>query len=413
MFDLLRTMRLAGRYRWRWFLLPVLLCCAVFIADAIAGRFVPSNSRSLSTRSVRTLALREYPPNLDTVVAPSEAYVAKSQGLSFSPKTLRTDEAGFISPPKSQTVLHGPDIIFFGGSTTECLYVEEENRFPARVAELLQRADGGAVRTANAGVSGNHCIDSLLALIGKGIPAKPRVVVLMECFKDLSFLSESGSYWDLPPSRQILQNPAVFQAPPAPFKAWLRSTAEMVAPNLFRIALASSTKLAIFFDSSVSLTAMDEAWHEAASARSVPLETCVAQFSSSLASFVRVARAWGITPVLMTQFNRLRPQDDFVRREYEKNPGGIPYQEFIGRYSLFNETVREVARKEGCLLVDLDRDLQPAADYLYDFVNLNDAGSLQVATLVSRTLVEHQPQFWKLRDPQDKPPRNSVSTSSE
>ena len=56
------------------------------------------------------------------------------------PYVLRVDRQGFIMPSK---IHDHPDltIAFLGGSTTECIYVDEDNRFPYLVGRLLERAD--------------------------------------------------------------------------------------------------------------------------------------------------------------------------------------------------------------------------------------------------------------------------------
>ena len=54
--------------------------------------------------------------------------------------------------------------IFFGGSTTECIFVEESKRFPYLLTRILQRSDGTLINSLNAGVSGNHSMHSLLSL---------------------------------------------------------------------------------------------------------------------------------------------------------------------------------------------------------------------------------------------------------
>ena len=88
------------------------------------------------------------------------------------------------------------------------------------------------------------------------------------------------------------------------------------------------------------------------------LPTLKADFKSSITSFVRTAKAWGIEPVLMTQFNRLKVEDEFIRKVYEKyNKQGLSYVEFVTAYSEFNQIIRDVSREEGVFLIDLDKEV--------------------------------------------------------
>ena len=61
-----------------------------------------------------------------------------SDGLEQKPYVLRVDRQGFIMPAK---IHDHPDltIAFLGGSTTECTYVDEDQRFPYLVGRLLER----------------------------------------------------------------------------------------------------------------------------------------------------------------------------------------------------------------------------------------------------------------------------------
>ena len=57
----------------------------------------------------------------------------------------------------------------------------------------------------NGGVSGNHTLHSTLNLIAKVIPLKPDYVVLMHNTNDLGVLRQTGSYWDAPQNRSLVQ----------------------------------------------------------------------------------------------------------------------------------------------------------------------------------------------------------------
>ena len=82
----------------------------------------------------------------------------------------------------------------------------------------------------------------------------------------------------------------------------------------------------------------------------------------------------------MTQANRVTANPDPVVAAYIGKCGrdtGISYQDFKRLYDLFNETIREVGRKKGVLVIDLAREVPPDKEHLYDLVHFNEAG-LQV-----------------------------------
>jgi hypothetical protein len=109
----------------------------------------------------------------------------------------------------------------------------------------------------------------------------------------------------------------------------------------------------------------------------------VGEFETRLRAFVRVSRAFGITPVLMTQplsgiRNNLTP--DWAR---------------VGEQEIFNDATRRVGREEDVLVIDLVRHFvedvpnwkEPMA-YFFDGIHVTDRGSKEEASYISRRLAE-------------------------
>ena len=148
----------------------------------------------------RSLILKEYPPNLDRKFKASDEYMKGTQNLTQKEVLIRTNNDGYIIGPSDiANPSNKIDIIFFGGSTTECFYLDESQRFPYLVSQQL------GVGVLNGGVSGNHSLHSLLALIGKGLTHKPKKIVLMHAINDLRTLSMVLTYWGEPSGRGIVQ----------------------------------------------------------------------------------------------------------------------------------------------------------------------------------------------------------------
>src|SRR4030042_1745628 len=157
-------------------------------------------------------------------------------------------------------------LVFLGGSTVACIYVEEENRFPYLVCNLLAQKTGKRITSINSGVGGNNSLHSLDILLNKLVPVRPDVVVMMHNINDLVALIFERTYWSKNPSRAAIVNFSFYK----------------------------------------DLTGF-----------------------KALATLCRARR---ITPVLMTQFNRYRPNPDpkvlKVMQGYQAE-SGIPVSEFI------------------------------------------------------------------------------------
>lgn len=211
----------------------------------------------------RFILLREYPPNQVKFDRPSRNYVNNISGtLERQYYRIETDENGFILPSGQYA---DPDVkvVFLGGSTTECFYMEEANRFPAVVSQRLSEQLHKKVNTYNGGRSANDTLHGINTLINKVIPLKPDVVVLMENINDLVVLRTQGTYWYPHSLKSHVQN----------------------ASTLF-------TRYELPPNSVAPLT--DEAIVEA--------------FTKNLRMFVSICQIQGIKPVLMTQANRV--EDD-------------------------------------------------------------------------------------------------------
>ena len=341
----------------------------------------------------RTIALSEHSPNYDVKIMPDNGYMEQTQGLEQKEYRLRTNNQGFIigerdTVKKSNAV----DIIFFGGSTTECKYVEEDKRFPYLVADKLEKKDGLLLQTLNGGVSGNNTMHSLLNSIVKGLEIKPKFMVLMHAVNDVALISKEQAYWRGPKSKVFINEGKIIKDPTFIYFLF-KQVKKILIPNIWlQIRHVVSAK--------IDDTGNADEW---ASSRNNPkanysdVEQVLAEdFSSALKSFVAVSRAWGIEPILMTQFNRILISDSFIRTQYEKTSQPISYDEFAKLYSLANELIRKIAKDEQVFLIDLDKELTGNNIYIYDAVHLNTQGSIVVAEYIANEMAKKYPEFYRL-----------------
>jgi lysophospholipase L1-like esterase len=286
---------------------------------------------------------------------------------------IDVDADGFIKPSRKHD---RPDLslVFLGGSTTECMFMDEENRFPYQVGVLLEQETGRRLNSYNAGLSGNNSLHALDLLLNKVIPLHPRVVVFMENINDLSTLLYEKTYWSRNTTRAPLETLQKVKLVGKLLK-------EILIPNLN------------FAYRNLKKTVFPREEDEFAQARGKKLVVDQArmnrEFAANLQVLIDTCRAWGITPVLMTQANRITDRPDPVVAAYIGQYGqdtGISYRDFKKLYDSFNETIREVGRKNGVLVIDLAREVPPTREYLYDMVHFNDAGSKLAAKIIAAQL---------------------------
>lgn len=239
----------------------------------------------------RFIKLREHPPGKTKIDRPSRNYLKNIAPNSLERKyyTLKIDQAGFIEPSQ----IHAdPDnsIIFLGGSTTECLYMAERERFPYLVGRQLEATVGKKINSYNGGVSANESKHSINIFYNKVLKMHPDIVVLMHNVNDLAVLRASGSY-DYEHS----------------LKSHLQNVHTLFSPNEF----------------------------PAPSGKQASEETLLLAFERNLRTFIAMAKIHAIQPVLMTQANRL--QNDALYHAFNEKIREISAQEKILMIDLAKE----------------------------------------------------------------------------
>ncbi|MEL6559558.1 MAG: SGNH/GDSL hydrolase family protein [Bacteroidota bacterium] len=350
----------------------ILVNLAIFLVLlVIVDPLLPSQDGFIKTD--RYVRLREPKPNLDYVF----------QFPDGDPLRFRTDRNGFYIGENSLENAIDAEIIFFGGSTTECSAVPEEKRFPYLIGEnLINETSNSSIKTLNAGLSGNNVMHSLVSFIAKGIPEKPKIVFLMHNVNDLAQLLKTGSYWEAPKGRSVIveeEKSSFYQRT----KNYLKSTKDFFIPNTY-----SLVKKAVKSGSEGA----DE-WENYRGGKLHPFDEVLTTYKRALKSFVKVAKANDIPVVLMTQFNRFSPEDQEIRQQFQQMFKGIEFELFCKYYEEFNNCIRQVAIEESVEMIDLEAKVRPAKAYLTDFVHLNENGSILVSKEISVWLIENYPQY--------------------
>ena len=329
----------------------------------------------------RSIKLREFNPLYRDVLVPSQEAMRMSDGLVQKPYVLRVDRQGFIMPAK---IHDHPDltIAFLGGSTTECVYVDEDNRFPYLVGRLLERQTHLKVNSYNAGRSGNNTLHCLNVLLNKVVNLKPDIVVLMENINDLAILMYDKTYWNDHPSRSpLIEKPPNFKTVGQDLEQTFHLVRDLTFPNLSR----ELKKLSPFGGQGKR----DEFHGVRGKKITIDQDLLVREFSLNLQTFINICRAREITPVLMTQASRLTESPDPLIQKLMRSlevSQGITYADFKGAFDRLNQTIRDVGAKNQVLVIDLAREIPPVKENIADVAHFNDQGSRLVAARIAADL---------------------------
>ena len=363
------------------------------LIDIIVGHFLLKEEQKIELNKVRVLdrniLLKEHFPNQNVFVSVPERYFLNKNYENKKYK-FRTDNNGFILGPKDNSESEKIDFIFFGGSTTECIFVDEDLRFPYLLSEKLEHKNGERLNILNAGVSGNHSLHSLINFLAKGIEKKPKFAVLMHAANDMGTLLLTHSYWDDHPSKKIIQtegepslkihfNGIIFELSRIIKNTfipnfWLYSRDYLF--NTIRSEDLNKDDYTNFRENKITYNEIKNLLDQ--------------DFSSSLVSFVKLSRSWNIEPILMTQFNNY-PDKKLI------SPGSIiSPEQLYNIYKHTNEIVRKIALDNDVLLIDLDKKISDQS-FFYDYIHLNSSGSVAVANEIARTLERKFPNLYKFK----------------
>ena len=321
----------------------------------------------------RYARLKEYRPGTRMLLAFPRNHLPYTDNVFTKQYRVEIDDNGFIAPSRKYD---RPDkvIVFLGGSTTECMFVDEDQRFPYVAGQILERETGAKINSYNGGMSGSNTLNAIDILINKVIPLKPDVVVFTENINDLSTLLYEGTYWNKRTARSPLETLKKRQLVGKLLK-------EMFIPQL-NYAYRNLRK---------TLSGKEEDEFAGARGKKLVIDQAKMEhdFAADLQTIVCTCKAWGIVPVLMTQANRITDHPDPVVAAYIGRDGrdhGISYRQFKELYDAFNDTIREVGRKNQVMVIDLAREVPPDKKYLYDLVHFNDAGSQLAAGIIAARL---------------------------
>jgi lysophospholipase L1-like esterase len=379
--------------KWRprlakFLLFVVTLMAAEGILAYLDHRNIHTHTHVLSWGQRRAIDLKEPSPGREIQWVPSGEFLDQSDGyLEKREYHYKTDEHGFLTP----SILHTtPDItlIFQGGSTTEIVFVDPELRFPYLVGRILEQKTRKTVNSLNHGVSGAYTLDSINALENKLVAYHPTFVVMMEDINDLNTLiyNNSSYYGDVRNSiEEIEQKPlrrkrSVFRSS----VGLLDAVCGTVVPHLYSRVLALGG----------SLLGMHDQTDEFASVRNqdhyIDPQAIKDNFRRNLTLYVRTARIYGTTPVLMTQANRFYDDSpewqSYIKKNIEAKTR-VPFEVYRELHRSLNEVTREVGRAENVLVIDLEKRIPAKSEFIHDPVHFNNNGSQLAARIIADELV--------------------------
>jgi lysophospholipase L1-like esterase len=284
-------------------------------------------------------------------------------------------------------------VFMIGGSTTECLYIDDSVAIN-RIVERRLKADlSGRVEVYNAGISGAALDDHISMLVHRVVHLEPDAVVV---FAGLNDLTRSIHHAD----------PLHFTPPDSLIQRWTLASYLRFAATEFQIPRRmyyllkpllprSPTQILTEIPNNSAYGAQVRLAQSAPRAEGPP-RVDRDSYRNNLETLIGVARSHGIRIYLMTQQTTWNGHDPAVTRWHWMNyHDGVTYPEdaMDAAMQSLNDVMRQVATEFGVPLYDLPAHMAKSSDFFYDDVHFNVRGAREagngLATLMLETLDDH------------------------
>jgi lysophospholipase L1-like esterase len=349
----------------------------------------------VQTPAVNRFIRSEFPPRYRLRTSTE----AGLPGMGGGTKWFTTNNMGFrgdsLALPKPADELR---VFLIGGSTMECLYLDDTESIDRVVQTRLEGSLDDAVRPRiyNAGKSGDASDDHIAMLVHRILHLEPDVVVVFAGANDLT--------------RSIVR------ADPHHFVPLDSSATPWVAADQVRF-LATELQLGrrLYYALRPLLPRSDRRVAEEISSHSdyrdkvrirerapvtearprLDLATC----RTNLLTLAGATAANRVRLVFMTQQSTWNGADSLVRRwHWIRHRDGITYRDELMHDALeaMNDVMREVARERQVPLYDLSRTLPKSSEFFYDDLHFNVQGARVAGVGLASFLVSDQAAaLWK------------------
>lgn len=283
--------------------------------------------------------------------------------LAGSQRRVQINRLGFRGPeplvPKPEGCLR---IVALGDSTTFGMEASDDDAvWVSRLVAELSRLSNRQFDAINGGVPGYTLADSMALLRDRVAPLEPDIILVNQVATDIAAHS-----------RRQFGSSARHSEPTSKPSAFFEEHSLLL--NLLKV---NSTPLTARWLSPRRQDALDDRG--------------VQQYEQQLLAFVEECRRQGWRAVLCTAPRSFgdpaTPSDQFelAASSLANNPA-LTLAGLNDAFDRYNAAVREVARRTGVPLIDLDRGVPRRAEFFVDAIHLNDAGHQFVARIAAREI---------------------------
>jgi lysophospholipase L1-like esterase len=352
-----------------------LICLAVleFALRRIAPVQDPYAELKVPRADINQYIKSEHPRNLRLVTEPEEGL----PGMK-GPNVFTTNNMGFrgdeLTMPKPANEFR---IFMVGGSTTECLYLDDSKALTRVLQNELNQPplNSLTVKVYNAGKSGDAIDDHCSMIVQRIVQLQPDMIIVFPGINDLTRSINNYDYLHY-----------VEPAPPDRFRflKYAATESQIVRRFYYLFQRASPNVTQVFQE----IHLRSQFKEKVRVCNSLPISDQRPRidpnaFANDLRTIVGVAQAHGIKLLLMTQQTTWNGPENANLKEWQwiLCRSGVRYREDFMDEALtaLNDQTRLVARQYSIPIFDLAKTMPKSRDFFFDDVHFNERGAQEGA----------------------------------
>jgi len=300
--------------------------------------------------------------------------------------TITRNSLGFRGEEPPPDFARRLTLLTIGGSTTECLDLDDARTWPHLLGVKLQE-DFPRLWLNNAGLSGHSSFGHLVLLEDYVARLRPKVALFLVGINDLG-LKEGGDF-DRRTERRLS-----FRSLDG-FLVYLAGKSEVASAllNLHRYYFPKNTLVLRNQEADVRSFPALEVSPAQRKARLVEhAANYLPAYRRRLELLVAACRRLDILPVFLTQpalYGPVIDPDtgvDLGKIRIDPHMDGALAWELL---ELYNDVLRQVGREKGLLVIDLAREMPKRSRFYYDLIHHTNAGAQELASLCHRRLAPY------------------------
>ncbi len=272
-------------------------------------------------------------------------------------------------------------VFLIGGSTTECLIIDDDDSLDAVIQRTMQErvAERSQVRVYNAGVSGDISDDHVAILTQRIVHLQPDIIVIFAGINDLRAAIQGHDYLHLP-----------VPTPPPWMLLATQSQVGRLAYNLVKLRRPSldspqDEPLVTSYQYGVKQ-------QKSARAASGPPIFDTRGYANNLRTLAGVAAGHSVALILVTQQTTWNSDVDSTAKEWHwlLNLDNVRYAEDDMHQAMerMNDSMRQIANSLDVPLYDLARLMPKSTEFFYDDVHFNTNGARVAGTHLAAVILE-------------------------